>query len=193
MKSEADGGGGLGANISWSVDELLFFVASVVLKFKKCKMKFLSLSVRLFSEIIISVFGVFSNLQLIELSVDVLSNPWPFYSKRSSSSTAAVVAVIVVAAAVVAVIVVAVVVVVEVVVVVVAAVVVAVVVVVAAAVVVAVVVVVAAAVVVAVVVVVAAAVVVTAAAVVAVTVDYLTKAFVFFPESDASNLKIKTN
>ena len=53
--------------------------------------------------------------------------------------------------------------------------------------------VVAAAVVVAVVVVVAAAVVVTAAAVVAVTVDYLTKAFVFFPESDASNLKIKTN
>ena len=178
MKSEADGGGGLGANISWSVDELLFFVASVVLKFKKCKMKFLSLSVRLFSEIIISVFGVFSNLQLIELSVDVLSNPWPFYSKRSSSSTAAVVA-----AAVVAVIVVAVVVVVEVVVVVV----------VAAAVVVAVVVVVAAAVVVAVVVVVAAAVVVTAAAVVAVTVDYLTKAFVFFPESDASNLKIKTN
>ena len=183
MKSEADGGGGLGANISWSVDELLFFVASVVLKFKKCKMKCLSLSVRLFSEIIISVFGVFSNLQLIELSVDVLSNPWPFYSKRSSSSTAAVVAVIVVAAAVVAVIVVAVVVVVEVVVVVV----------VAAAVVVAVVVVVAAAVVVAVVVVVAAAVVVTAAAVVAVTVDYLTKAFVFFPESDASNLKIKTN
>ena len=180
MKSEADGGGGLGANISWSADELLFFVASVVLKFKKCKMKFLSLSVRLFSEIIISVFGVFSNLQLIELSVDVLSNPWPFYSKRSSSSTAAVVAVIVVAAAVVAVIVVAVVVVVEVVVV-------------AAAVVVAVVVVVAAAVVVAVVVVVAAAVVVTAAAVVAVTVDYLTKAFVFFPESDASNLKIKTN
>ena len=178
MKSEADGGGGLGANISWSVDELLFFVASVVLKFKKCKMKCLSLSVRLFSEIIISVFGVFSNLQLIELSVDVLSNPWPFYSKRSSSSTAAVVA-----AAVVAVIVVAVVVVVEVVVVVV----------VAAAVVVAVVVVVAAAVVVAVVVVVAAAVVVTAAAVVAVTVDYLTKAFVFFPESDASNLKIKTN
>ena len=174
------GGGGLGANISWSVDELLFFVASVVLKFKKCKMKFLSLSVRLFSEIIISVFGVFSNLQLIELSVDVLSNPWPFHSKRSSSSTAAVVAVIVVAAAVVAVIVVAVVVVVEVVVV-------------AAAVVVAVVVVVAAAVVVAVVVVVAAAVVVTAAAVVAVTVDYLTKAFVFFPESDASNLKIKTN
>ena len=174
------GGGGLGANISWSVDELLFFVASVVLKFKKCKMKFLSLSVRLFSEIIISFFGVFSNLQLIELSVDVLSNPWPFYSKRSSSSTAAVVAVIVVAAAVVAVIVVAVVVVVEVVVV-------------AAAVVVAVVVVVAAAVVVAVVVVVAAAVVVTAAAVVAVTVDYLTKAFVFFPESDASNLKIKTN
>ena len=158
----------------------MFFVASVVLKFKKCKMKFLSLSVRLFSEIIISVFGVFSNLQLIELSVDVLSNPWPFYSKRSSSSTAAVVAVIVVAAAVVAVIVVAVVVVVEVVVV-------------AAAVVVAVVVVVAAAVVVAVVVVVAAAVVVTAAAVVAVTVDYLTKAFVFFPESDASNLKIKTN
>ena len=168
MKSEADGGGGLGANISWSVDELLFFVASVVLKFKKCKMKFLSLSVRLFSEIIISVFGVFSNLQLIELSVDVLSNPWPFYSKRSSSSTAAVVAVIVVAAAVVAVIS-------------------------SGVVVAAVVVVVAAAVVVAVVVVVAAAVVVTAAAVVAVTVDYLTKAFVFFPESDASNLKIKTN